>query len=450
MESRTQNSLDSPDKATPEQGSQGRPSFGGGLLAVFIGGGLVSAIVFFVASAILSINASWMVNPYFLFFYLLALIVVAAVSSNSTVASYSEKEMASLRTSMARNLEEVNASTKKKLNEMDEERNLAKKEASIWKASLKEKSKGYPTLISAIQEYESLVDQGLASYFLTKPHPAVRAAETIKEQSRLRREAERENKVTQSIINYYEDIAPFLVDLKDDVYEDDKTRFLEDYTEEEKQDPVIKFLTKEEYRSLSTAERNQMALDRYWERPKSKRHVGRIYERYVGYLFERDGFDVDYQGIFKGFEDLGRDLICAKENRVVIVQCKYWSQFKTIYEKHIFQFFGTVFQYKDQNPSRSVKGCFYTTTEVSALARRFASELGIVLREKLPFDQTYPCIKCNINASTKERIYHLPFDQQYDRTKISNTGEKYVSTVAEAEASGFRRAFRWRGINQQT
>jgi len=42
------------------------------------------------------------------------------------------------------------------------------------------------------------------------------------------------------------------------------------------------------------------------------------------------------------------------------------------------------------------------------------------------------------------KIYHLPFDQQYDRTKIiSDKGEKYVYTVAEAEKAGFRRAWRW-------
>jgi hypothetical protein len=45
----------------------------------------------------------------------------------------------------------------------------------------------------------------------------------------------------------------------------------------------------------------------------------------------------------------------------------------------------------------------------------------------------------------EERIYHLPFDQQYDTTLIEPTrGERYVATVAEAEELGFRRAWRWR------
>lgn len=44
------------------------------------------------------------------------------------------------------------------------------------------------------------------------------------------------------------------------------------------------------------------------------------------------------------------------------------------------------------------------------------------------------------------KIYHLPFDQQYDRTIIEEEGnERYVETVKEAEALGFRHAFRWKG-----
>jgi hypothetical protein len=34
-------------------------------------------------------------------------------------------------------------------------------------------------------------------------------------------------------------------------------------------------------------------------------HFGRDYERYVGYLHERDGFSVEYLGIACGYDDLG-------------------------------------------------------------------------------------------------------------------------------------------------
>jgi hypothetical protein len=57
----------------------------------------------------------------------------------------------------------------------------------------------------------------------------------------------------------------------------------------------------------------------------------------------------------------------------------------------------------------------------------------------------FPRIKCNINNGN--RIYHLPFDQQYDTTKIENIGEFYAISVKDAEAKGFRRAVRWLGNN---
>lgn len=57
----------------------------------------------------------------------------------------------------------------------------------------------------------------------------------------------------------------------------------------------------------------------------------------------------------------------------------------------------------------------------------------------------YPCIKCNISTDG-EKIYHLPFDQQYDKTKINiNKGEFYCEKIEEAEKRGFRRAYKWQG-----
>ena len=79
--------------------------------------------------------------------------------------------------------------------------------------------------------------------------------------------------------------------------------------------------------------------------------------------------------------------------------------------------------------------------QMADLSRRFASELHIKLEESIPLDFSYPCIKCNISRKSEEKIYHLPFDQQYDNTKIEReSGELYCSTIKEAEGLGFRRA----------
>ena len=51
----------------------------------------------------------------------------------------------------------------------------------------------------------------------------------------------------------------------------------------------------------------------------------------------------------------------------------------------------------------------------------------------------------SISSKDGEKIYHLPFDQQYDRTIIGDcAGEFHAFTVKEAEDAGFRRAFKHR------
>ena len=90
---------------------------------------------------------------------------------------------------------------------------------------------------------------------------------------------------------------------------------------------------------------------------------------------------------------------------------------------------------------KKVKGILVTTTSLSKEAKDIANYLHIQFRENEIFDKSYPCIKCNINRISNEKIYHLPFDQQYDHIQIEiQKGERYLSTVQEAENLGYRRA----------
>ncbi len=224
-------------------------------------------------------------------------------------------------------------------------------------------------------------------------------------------------------------------------------------------DPVKIIIGNLKYSSLNSQERNQLALDIYL-RSRTKWQIGRDYERYIGFIYESEGFDVSYQGIIEGYEDLGRDLICKKGDSVKVVQCKCWSKHKVIREKHINQLYGTTIKYmidqgislkKNYNNSLfpifesevKITPVFITSTEYSQVAISFANALGVELIEKKKLDD-YPMIKCN-TSQNGERIYHLPFDQQYDNTKINKQGCFYVATVAEAEEKGFRRAYRWTG-----
>jgi len=147
----------------------------------------------------------------------------------------------------------------------------------------------------------------------------------------------------------------------------------------------------------------------------------------------------------KGFEDLGRDILAEKHGTIEVIQCKRWAQHKVIHEKHIFQLFGTMVAARIENPGKQAVVTFTTTTKLSERAREFARVLDIRVEEGFPLAD-YPRIKCNIARRTEERIYHLPFDQQYDMTVVEPArDERYVATAIEAEELGFRRAWRWHG-----
>ncbi len=324
-----------------------------------------------------------------------------------------------------------------------------------------EKSQGFPWLSEAIAEFYKFIDFEVAEYLENKSHPAYKRAEAVRavgENSSLLR---KQLKVAQNFVNYYETLFPWITEYVGENLDELLKSFTKEDGEKDKElDPVLKFVPRAEYESLSEEVRNQKALDRYLSSRGHPWQIGRDYERYIGYLYEVNGYKVDYEGIEKGLEDLGRDLVCVKGNIIEIVQCKCWASYKTIHEKHINQLYGTAVKYyiehkqiidkkktltlfPDLISAGEIKATFVTSTKLSETAKKFADALGIKVEQEKPLKK-YPVIKCNITPSG-ERIYHLPFDQQYDKTLIKNSGEFYAMTVTEAMSKGFRRAFRWRG-----
>ena len=315
-------------------------------------------------------------------------------------------------------------------------------ENGLLRKSLSEAPLGFPSLLEAISLYDARHDASAAQFFENKTHPAYTAAQTIRIETQKRREAESGLRRAKLLLEYYFSIFPDAQEFSEASEEESSAPA--EASQDKSEDIARRYLSSEEYYKLSITQRNQLALDRFWASRKSKRIIGRLYEQYIGWLYEHDGWIVEYFGISKGFSDLGRDLICHKDNTTLIVQCKNWSKSKRIYEKHIFQLFGTTYEYMKNNPFEEVHGVFFTSTQLSELARSFAKEFRIELYEEFQL-KLFPIIKCNIGREG-EKIYHLPFDQQYYTTRIKpQDGDFYCATVAEAESRGFRRAYRWHG-----
>lgn len=319
----------------------------------------------------------------------------------------------------------------------------SRKNEELFRKTLQEAPLGFPSLLQAIKIYDERVDEYVAQKLIYKSHPAVRSAEIVRDESRKRRKAEYECRRAKFVMEYYfsafPDIEENLELLSENIDEIEKS------STDDNEDVSKRYLSADEYRSLSDTKRNQLALDRFWGRHKSRWLIGKLYEQYIGYLYEQLGCQVEYFGIIKGLNDLGRDLICKKDKETLLIQCKNWSHLKTIHEKHIFQFFGTSYQYKKAHRKENVHMAFFTSTQLSKEAKTFAQDFNIKIYENFQLKR-FPIIKCNVNRNTGTWIYHLPFDQQYDTTKIRvEEGDCYCSTVAEAEKKGFRRAYRWRG-----
>lgn len=306
-----------------------------------------------------------------------------------------------------------------------------------------------PWLAGMYADFMFMKDSNTARYLETKSHPAYSTAAKIREISKEKRQLTREYKALLYKYEIYTGLFPWLEDY-DDANANAVVAYMTAMSDDAKSeyDALRNWLSTEEYTQLTTAEKYQLALDRYWgSSKKSNWQIGIDYERYIGYLYEQEGFVVEYVGATKGLEDMGRDLIASNERCVFIIQCKYWNTHKTIHEKHLFQLYGTCVSYKINNRSekRNVTPVLITTTSLSDMANQVSKELSIKIRQQFPFSKNYPCIKCNINQTSGEKIYHLPFDQMYDKVRIKYAGERYVTTVAEAERLGFRRAKKWYG-----
>ena len=294
----------------------------------------------------------------------------------------------------------------------------------------------------------------IALWMRSKQRPAHKSAEIVSELKKQYHSYIYLYKEMEYKYNFLINVFP---ELKKYVDDDEALTCLSDCEDKDDfaghQDRVLQWLSQDEYNSLSENERNQLALDRYKQRKKSKWEIGMEYELYIGYLLRTKGYIVKQFGIEKSFNDLGRDIIAEKTyddgSRVCyIVQCKNWSQETVLHENVVCQLFGTTLEYKIRHNDElfanitNVVPLLVTTTQLSETAKEFARRLGVKVKQQVRLGE-YPMIKCNIDS----HIYHLPFDQQYYTTRIVEAkGEKFVWTVKEAVNEGYRRAVRWTGV----
>lgn len=229
-----------------------------------------------------------------------------------------------------------------------------------------------------------------------------------------------------------------------EIHEYEKTTSLEEYKQ------LRGFISEWEFFHMSQPARNQLALDRYNKRRKNEFDIGLEYERYIGYLYEMQNYEVRYHGAINKFKDKGIDLyaISKKKKEVIVIQCKRWGKSSIVRENVLLELSGSAKFAQTKFPKKQIRPVLYTTTSVSKDALAIAEKLGIEVFENFDI-QEYPLIKCNI-SETGEKIYHLPNFQRYDTIFITpSKGDFYTATVEEATSFGFRPAHKWKGKNDK-
>ena len=313
---------------------------------------------------------------------------------------------------------------------------------------LEERMKGSQFRRSAAlyADFKVLEFDAIEAFLKTKRNPVKLGSTTDQELNRLKNITREHTALYKEMKYKWEYLMNIFPELEDYVDDDELISTAPDYENLEDlhndYDRAKLYVSKEEYEGMSVNARNQLALDRWWKQPCGVEEAGKRYELYCGYFFEKKGYKVEYHGIKEGKNDLGIDLIATKDSKTLIIQCKRRRQEGKIHHNTVCQLFGSTVWYADRKKLKlfeDVTPVLMTSGELDETAEKMAKVLSIEVCHK-PMG-IYPIIKCNINNGNK--IYHLPFDQQYNNTIIEpEKGEFYALTVEEATKAEFRRAFK--------
>lgn len=106
----------------------------------------------------------------------------------------------------------------------------------------------------------------------------------------------------------------------------------------------------------------------YGQRMKDLKEKGKEYEKYVAAHFKIDGYEIELNGIKKGVKDKGIDIICKKDNELILIQCKNWradTKYKINHEK-LKAFVGCCTEYVNENKlfDKNIKLKFITSNYI--------------------------------------------------------------------------------------
>ena len=108
--------------------------------------------------------------------------------------------------------------------------------------------------------------------------------------------------------------------------------------------------------------------ERFKNHLKNSSNKGKEFEEFVAGHFKLDGYQISLNGIKQGKNDKGIDIICSKDEELILIQCKNWkedSKYKINHEK-LKAFVGCCTEYVNQNKlfDKNIKLKFITSNYI--------------------------------------------------------------------------------------
>jgi restriction system protein len=134
-------------------------------------------------------------------------------------------------------------------------------------------------------------------------------------------------------------------------------------------------------REFTTEEKKAYAL-----RMKEQKDKGLEFEKFVAGHFKLDGYEIVLNGIKRGKKDKGIDIVCTKDDELILIQCKNWkkdSKYK-IKHTHLKEFIGNCTVYVNDNNllEKKTKLKFITSNYIlDASAKNYLEENRILQHE---------------------------------------------------------------------
>lgn len=154
---------------------------------------------------------------------------------------------------------------------------------------------------------------------------------------------------------------------------------------------TLKFVTESTKQKTSKGDfnKNNNTIDKNHMNDILKK--GHDFERYVAEHYKSNGYEVLLNGIVHGKKDNGIDVICNKNNELILIQCKNWKENSKYKVTHIIlkAFIGCCSEYiiKNQLFNKEVVFHFVTSNNIlDASAKKYLAESTTLKYKILPFN----------------------------------------------------------------